>query len=277
MDPGRTNRRFVLLAVTLGLLGAVLVYVAFSRESAPGGSSAASTADTPVVVAKGDIPARTRITNSMVEVQLVPRESAGALSFPDLTGVVGSATRFPIAANEQVLASKIVPLTVPSAATSRSLSFIVPQGKRGVAVTASPVQNAGGLVLPGDYVDIMVIYDVEFASGADRQEEDSFLVQTIMQNVEVLAVALAVVDVVPEATPTANGQRVRNTEAPPLPEAATVTLALTPEQAQRIYLAESNGRIRFTVRPFGEANEQPIEFMTELELFPRNLPNPFTR
>jgi Flp pilus assembly protein CpaB len=54
-------------------------------------------------------------------------------------------------------------------------------------------------------------------------------------------------------------------------------LSLTPEQAQRVYLAEGNGTIRLAVRPYGEADERPVDYMTELELFPQNLPNPFTR
>ena len=275
MDSGKTNRRFILLAVTLGLIGAVLVYVAFSREQ-PTVTKIVGGADTPVVVAQTDIPARTRIRASMVEVRLVPADAVGNLAFADTASVVGQVTRFPVVQNEQILANKIVSLSGP-AATGRSLSFTIPEGKRGFAIKASDVMNAGGLVLPGDYVDIIVIYDIEFLNSGDREEEDSFLVLTILQNVEVLAVSQTVVDVVLETTPPANGQRVRNSEAGPDPKAATVTLALTPEQAQRIYLAESNGRIRLAVRPYGDAIEQPIEFMTELELYPRNLPNPFQR
>jgi hypothetical protein len=44
-----------------------------------------------------------------------------------------------------------------------------------------------------------------------------------------------------------------------------------------MYLAEENGRIRLSVRPFQEGEEQPVDFVTEQELFPRNLPNPFIR
>ena len=54
-----------------------------------------------------------------------------------------------------------------------------------------------------------------------------------------------------------------------------MTLALTPEEAQRIYLAEANGKIRLALRPFGDNETLPVDYMTELELFPQNLPNPF--
>ena len=285
MNPGASNRRFVMLAVTLGLIGAVLVYVAFSRDSSSTGGGGAATA--PVVVAKVDIPARTLVDPSMVEVVLVPEDVRNFLAFTDPTLVTGKITRFPIAAKEQVLTSKMV--DSGPAATSRSLSYVVPQGKRGFAINASDVQNAGGLVLPGDYVDVVVIYDVEFLNGTESEIEEAYLVRTLFQNIEVLAVSQVVTDVVAQArsTPTAgaattpatdaNGQRARNSEAAAQPGASTVTLSLTPEQVQLMYLAEENGRIRLSVRPFQESEEQPVDFVTEMELFPRNLPNPFIR
>ena len=189
-------------------------------------------------------------------------------------------TRFPLVAGEQVLPNKVVNLSGRSTALGRSLSFVIPEGKRGFAVTVSQVANAGGLVLPGDYVDILVIYDVEFPKpgSTDRQTADSFLVQTVLQNVEVLAVSQGIVDVVPQPPggAVAEGeQRVRNSEASPDPEARTVTLALSPQEAQRLYLAEGNGRIRLAVRPYGDGETLPIDYSTELELFPPSLPNPF--
>lgn len=276
IGPGKSNRRFIMLAVTLGLLGAILVYVAFSRGPSSGGGG--GTADTPVVVAKIDIPARTRINQSMVEVKLVSSADRSNLAFESLNGVVGQVTRFPIVANEQILSTKVVALTGAAAAAARSLSYVVPAGKRGFAIRITDVQSGGGLVLPGDYVDVVVLYDVEFTTRAgEKQKADAFLAQTMMQNIEVLAVAQGIVDIVPEATPTANNQRVRNSEGKPAPGAATVTLALTPEQVERIYLAEGNGSIRLSVRAYGDADERPIDHMTELELFPPNLPNPFLR
>lgn len=275
----RANRKFILFALALGALGAVLVYAAFSRtQSSTGGGAGANT---PVVVAKTDIAARTKITESMIEVRLVGADARSDLAFTDTAAVVGQVTRFPIAASEQVLSSKVVSLAATSATTGRSLSFVVPQGKRGIAIKVSEVANAGGLILPGDYVDVLVVYDIEFQSDpkdpTKREKAESYLVLTLLQNVEVLAVQQSVVDVVPEATPTAGDQRVRNSEAKAVPDAITVTLALSPEDAQKIYLAESNGRIRLALRPFGDADQPSLTHMIETDLFPKNLSNPFLR
>jgi pilus assembly protein CpaB len=266
-----------MLALVLGLLGAILVYVTFSRNSGSddgGGGGGGS----PAVVAKENIPARTRITASMLEVRLIPDDARSELGYSDIAQVVGQAARFPISANEQVLSSKVVPLETGS---GRSLSFVVPQGKRGFAIGVSQIAGAGGLVLPGDYVDVLVIYDLEFETqrGNPQSKEtvDSYFVHTLFQNIEVLAVEQGIVDIVAEATPTASGQRVRNSEANPTPDAATVTLALTLEQAQTMYLAESNGRIRLALRPFGDGEERPVNFQVEPDILPANIPNPFLR
>ena len=187
-------------------------------------------------------------------------------------------TRFPIAVNEQVLTNKIVSLA-GTASTGRSLSYVVPQGKRAIAITSSDVQNAGGLLLPGDYVDVVVIYDVEFPgrAGGDRQTAGNFVAHTVMQNVQILAISQNVVDLVPEATPSANGQQARNTEGKATPGAATVTLALSPQDAEKIYLAEANGKIRLSLRAYGDGDSKPVDYVTKLDLVPPNLPNPFLR
>ena len=284
LTPSRGNRRFIILAIVLGMMGAGLVYVATSRTSDSGGGGG-SAADTAVVVAKTDIPARTVVTQAMVEVKLVPAENAAPLAFSTLDQVVGQATRFPVTIGEQVLSSKVVTLSGNSAAVSRSLSFVIPEGRRAFAISADEVMDAGGLVLPGDYVDIVVLYDVQFRGSDGVETVESYVVQHLMQNIEVLAVAQIVVDVV--ETPGAAGsgssngagasdtQRVRNSEAKPNHEAITVTLALTPEEAQRLYLAEANGKIRLAVRPYGDNETLPVDYQTKLELIPQDLPNPF--
>lgn len=267
LDSSKANRRFILLAVVLGLLGAVLVYVVLNRDTGSGGSVAG---DTAVVVAKIDIPARTRVTADMLSVKLVPADTVSELSFTEPSQVVGQYTRFAIVANEHVLSSKVL-ASAGSAGFTRALSYTIPAGKRAIAIQVSELSQVGGLLLPGDYVDILGAFNVEF--GDDTQE--AYVVRTIFQNIEVLAVAQAVVDTVGTAeTDSATGQRARNSEGAANAEASTVTLALTPEQAQTIFLAERHAELRLALRPFGDGTEKPINFMAEPDLLPPGLPAP---
>jgi pilus assembly protein CpaB len=267
LDSSKANRRFIILAVVLGLLGAVLVYVAFSRDTSSGGNVAGG-ASTAVVVAKVDIAARTKVTGDMLEVKLIPQDAVSEFTFADPAQVIGQVTRFPITANQQVLSSQVIS-TAGTAGTSRALSYTIPSGKRAFAVQTSQLAGAGGLILPGDYIDVLVVYNVHDG----KVEEDNFLVQTLLQNIEVLAVSQTIVDTVGgDAAGSTNGQRTRNSEAKPDPGASTYTLLLDPDQVQKMYLAEANGQIRFALRSFGDGTEKPIEFLTELDLVPDTLP-----
>lgn len=271
---GRTNRHYLVLAVVLALLSAVLVYAAISRvDEEDSGSSPVSV--TTVVVAKEAIPARTEILDSMVELRQVPINARSDLALDSMEEAVGRVTRYPVAANEQILSSKVVTTEIP--AGGEALSFVIPEGMRAISISTNQVLSAGGLILPGDYADILGVFDLETQAGNDTETRDAFYVQTILQNVEVLAVAQTIVDVVPvvgeengEAT-SAESQRVRNTEEEPLPDATTVTLLVTPEQAELLFLAESNGTLRAVLRGFGDAEEQEVRPITELELIPPDL------
>jgi pilus assembly protein CpaB len=279
VNTGKANRRFIMLAIVLGLLGAILVYVAFSRtKSTSSGTTENSVA---VVVARQDIPARTKISASMVEVRLLSTDVRSTLGYTDVAAVVNKTTRFPISANEQILPNKIVDVSPAAAASSRSLAFIVPNGLRAMAVTVKPVSTAGGLVLPGDYIDILGVFNVEFSTSPTdptaKQKVDNYVSSTLFQAKEVLAVSQTIVDAVPDSAPVADGAaRVRNSEAKPDPQAVTVTLALTPDEAEKLFLAEKNGDLRFAVRNFGDTEERPVTSITQRDLFPAQLPNPFS-
>ena len=283
---GSTNRRLLLLALVAGIVAAILIYTALSRGS-EGTSSAGAASTVPAVVAKQDIPARTKITTSMVEVRQMPTNDRSELAYTDLTQVVGRVSRYPIATSEQVLSTKVVSLE-SAAATGDSLSYVIPEGKRGISIEVNQVVSSGGLVLPGDYVDIIGVFDVNFVNGQEERTEEKYFSRIILQNIEVLAVAQTVVDTPPEAgtttgadgettTTDADGQRVRNTEAEPEPKASTVTLSVTPQEAQLLFLAEENGVLRLAVRPYGDAAVQDIPFVAETELIPANLPRPVVR
>jgi len=283
---GRTNRRLLLLALVAGIVAAILIYTALSRGSEGTGSAGAASM-VPAVVAKQDIPARTKITTSMIEVRQMPTDDLSELAYTDLSQVVGRVTRYPIATSEQVLSTKVVSLE-SAAKTGDSLSYIIPEGRRAISIEVSEVVSGGGLVLPGDYVDIMGVFDVKFGNGDQETTEEKYFSRIILQNIEVLAVAQTVVDTPPEAgtttgtdgettTTDADGQRVRNTEAEPEPKASTVTLSVTPQEAQLLFLAEENGVLRLAVRPYGDAAVQDIPFVAETELIPANLPRPVLR
>jgi pilus assembly protein CpaB len=225
----------------------------------------------------------------MVEAREISLNDRSELAYTDLSEVVGRVTRYPIATNEQVLSTKVVTLE-GAAATGDSLSYLIPEGRRAISIGVSEVVSSGGLVLPGDYVDVIGVFDVEFRNAqGEKETQDKYFSRVILQNLEVLAVAQTLVDAPTEAgTPTeeegsgataesSGTQRARNTEADPEPKAATVTLSVTGQEAQLLFLAEENGVLRLAVRAYGDAEVQDIPFVVETELIPPDLPAPALR
>jgi len=277
---GKGNRGVLILALFLGLLSAVLVFVYLGRsgggdeEASPSGETKA------VVVASQDIAAGTRITEGMVRVKNVSSDSAVPNAFATTELVVGSVARFPISADEQILENRLAAggIAVPSG-EKVPLTYIVPEGMRAVAVNTKQVINAGGLVLPGDYVDIIFVAEVR--TDLPPPLDLSHIAQTILQNLEVLAVQQTIEEVVPEGTGDGDGagdgevaERVAVDRPDPDPEAITVTLAVTPQQAQVLAMADVISKasdndttdIRLSLRPFGEGEQTSVNAMTDFEM-----------
>jgi pilus assembly protein CpaB len=139
---GRSGKAVLLLALFLGLISAVLVYVYLSQ--AGGEETAASDTTKPVVVATQDIPVATRITDSMVEIRAISANAVHPESFSSTEGVVGNLARYPIAAGEQILRDRVAASSVAlPEGEDLPLPYIVPEGKRAVSVVTSDLIGAG--------------------------------------------------------------------------------------------------------------------------------------
>jgi pilus assembly protein CpaB len=265
---------YLVLATGFAVLAGLLAYAALRDSGGSSGSTAVATLAR--VVASEDIPARTRITADMVEVRAIPAEAALLGSFTESGAVLGLVTRYPIAANEQIGPQK-VGATLADAQTETldsGLSFVIPQGFRGVAISVTESSAVGGLVVAGDHVDVIALFDKEL-TGLERAV-------TVIQNVEVLAVAQVAQEAVPPAVEAegdetgaaSTGLGVRPLEPEPQPSARTVTLAVSPEDAQILALVEQNATLWLSLRAY-EDDETPR--ITDSDLLPLGVLHPDLR
>lgn len=245
----RSNRGLLVLAVLSGLVAAILVFVALARSGGGGDETSTPAVTTAkVVVAQRDIPARSEITADTVQVVEVPAPLVVKGAFVDVQPLIGETTRYPIAAGEQITRVKVGPQT-----EGDGLAFVVPKGQRALSVRVDEVSGVGGLLLPGDRVDVIAVFSTTEV-GSDKAV-------TLLQNIEVLAVAQKAQEPVPPAqadtaAPPESGAVSTSGQPPkdakPQPDARTVTLAVTPEQAQLLALVQDNGKVWLSLRPFGE-------------------------
>ncbi len=244
---GRLNRRFLLVAILLAGLSAALVYarITATDDGSSGGSAAAG--DQRVVVARVAIKQRTTITSDMLEIKNLAGNSITAGAFTSVEEAVGKVTKFPIEINQQVVTTSVVDTSRP--VTDAAIAYVVPTGKRAVSIRASQVQTAGGLILPGDWIDIV------WTCCSDQE----VISKTLLKNVQVAAVAQTIISSGPVTSTTPNaaagasdGVPIAADQAAIVPDAATISLLLSPEEVQQILLAEGRGQLRATSRGIGD-------------------------
>jgi pilus assembly protein CpaB len=148
----------------------------------------------------------------------------------------------PLEPNEPVLRSKT---TGPD--QRASLSSLLQGGKRAVTVRVDDVRGVAGFILPGDFVDVVLIGE----DPAARRENYS---EILVQNLKVLAVDQLASE---------------RQEQPTVPKA--VTLEVTPEQAQRILLATNIGRLSLTLRQLADSSVAASRRVTEKDLGERRI------
>jgi pilus assembly protein CpaB len=104
------------------------------------------------------------------------------------------------------------------------LPIVIPEGMRAITVSVNEVVGVAGFVVTRTRVDVVLIIA---APGSSEMVS-----KTILQNIEVLAVAQNF-QPNPEGKPTV---------------VSVVTLLLSPDDAERLILATSQGRIQLTLR-----------------------------
>lgn len=255
----RMGRVFLILAIGLGLLAGALAAIALSEGgSSDSGERVAITTVTRVVAAE-DIPARTRISPAMLRLEEVPISAVLEGSYVEIERVDGLVARYPIAAREQVTTHK-VGATFNDLEATAGLSFVVPTGLRAVAIEVNEFNAVGGLVVAGDRVDVIAIFDEEIA-GIEKAV-------TILQDVEVAAVAQSAQRPVPppstEGEATEQDASIRSSaglrpdDVEPNPTLRTVTLLVTPDDAQLLALAGFEAELWLTLRGFEDSEQQTL-------------------
>ncbi|HEX8969554.1 MAG TPA: Flp pilus assembly protein CpaB [Chloroflexota bacterium] len=257
----------LLLALMLGGAAALGVFLYINsvqdqaRQDAERARAESMTQTSSVLVAKDNVPAQTPLSPSMFVVKDIPVGLVlpGALTAFDT--MQGKVLNTPLAAGEQVLPSRLVD---PQSPDVKKFSDLIPQGKRAMAVTFTELSTAGGLIVPGDFVDVMAVF------GRDVLGKDQSMI--LLQDVQVLAVAQNTsIDQLPRSGADANQQQPapRNPALPapsPTPvrvpvapaQTRTVTLAVEPEAAERLALAEAHGNLIYVVRPSSERNQSAV-------------------
>ena len=196
-----------------------------------------SSAQRPVLVTTQEIPARARITDTMVSREMRASNTVQPDAIADAKQAVGSLALITIPAGSELTSSAI------GTNVALALPVRLEPGMRAVSIPVDRVKDVSGLVQPGDRVDVIAIPPPK-TNGAPPKAV------TIFRGVRVLSVGNALEN--PSATP-----------PPEMQAAATVTLEVTPKQADLLAWADANATLRLALRsPRESIRTEPAELLT---------------
>jgi pilus assembly protein CpaB len=173
----------------------------------------------PVIIAVGDISPGTALSGQEVKVVTWPQEVIPPKSASSIREVEGRVVKMPISQGNPVLSTMLAPQ-----GTAAGLSGILDDGKRALTVKVDEVAGVAGFIHPGDHVDVLVDLPIK--------EISEHFSKTILHNVSVLS--------------TGQIWEQKGDNKPMVVN--TVTLELTPEEAEVLNLASNEGKIRLALR-----------------------------
>lgn len=208
-----TNRSIIVIALILSLAAAGVSFMYISGTLGSAGKLV------PVVTAVQDIPMNTTVTKEMLVIKDIPEKYAHPEAYKTVAQVVGKTSKVQILKDEQVLPNIVAAKDKPG----NRFSYNISDKQRAITLAVNEVTGVAGFPVVGDRVDILLT----------RDNAGTTYTSTMMQYKEILATGSMTV-------PTEDGKQ---------KIVPTITLSLSPAEAQQITLAESTGRIKFTLRP----------------------------
>lgn len=244
--------RQVLILIIGGLFAALIV--ALLVQSVIGGGKTQTSPETvtiettQVLVAARNLNIGDELTPQMVKWQDWPRNALfpGAVtrsSNEDPNAplpITGQLSRS-LAAGEPITANTLIDNTKGGNFIASSLR----EGMRAMSITVNAQSSVAGFVTPGDYVDIILTHSVRLPAGdnirdASRSVVSQMASQTLLENIRVVAV----------------DQEAK--ERKEIKLFKTVTVELTPKQAEELALAQSMGDLSLALRRIGDTSSPEL-------------------
>src|SRR5207245_11521217 len=204
--------RLLFIGVVELVLGAWVSYMVYHTLQA--GTNANKEPGVDVVVAANDIAVGAKIEDKDIKVARFPASDAPPGYYSRKQQVLGRGVIQQIGKGEFLLSNKLAAENAGS-----GLPGLIPPGMRAVSVRVNEVVGVAGFVQPGTRVDVLLTGN----PGSGQQQTT-----TVLENVGVIAA----------------GQRLERNAAGEAQMAPVITLLVSPDDAQKLTLASTEGRIQ---------------------------------
>lgn len=240
----QTHKNWYVLAMAIAL-GASGTYLAKNfiqeRVAAAEAKLRGNLQTVSVVVPKQDLPAGVRVDTQAMAIREVPREYVhrDAVTPQHFELAEGQRLSFQVDGGRPLLWAHLESGRTPT------FSAKLPNGMRALTVPVDEVNSISGMLQPKDKIDLILTTD----RLGNRPEKITF---PLLQDVEVVATG---VQVQPERDGAGRAEKFR-----------TVTLQVTPADANRVILAQESGKLTAVLRHPDDAKPQSGERITVAHL-----------
>jgi pilus assembly protein CpaB len=227
------QRRVVVILVLATALGLFTSYLVFQAVKTARGQQAETEE---IVVAAANMNMGEVLTSQHIKLAQWPKSMIPAGSVREAKNAEGRTARASIVAGEPILDAKLAP-----AGQGGLMPVLIPTGKRAVTIKVDEAAQKSGFVVPNSRVDVVVTMA--------RKPGESKEARIVLQDVLVLA----------------SDQTVEMKDNKPV-TMTTVTMAISPEEAERLALAQNEGRVTLALRSMQDTARAPTPGVTIAQL-----------
>ncbi|MDP1853285.1 MAG: Flp pilus assembly protein CpaB [Candidatus Omnitrophota bacterium] len=201
-----------------------------------------------VVVARDEIEKGVVIEERMVSLERIPGKSVQPRATNSLDRIVGKFSLAPFSKGEQILLNKVA----SNVQEFTSLAYRTPPGKRAITLPVDSISSVGGMIKPGDYVDILGV--VPQITQVEDKQVTQYATVPLFQKVLVLAVGVDL-----GTGPTATGKDKTGRAESERASANTITVALSLQEATMLAFVQEQGKLRFVLRSPADSDIPAIQ------------------
>ncbi|NLL04593.1 MAG: Flp pilus assembly protein CpaB [Clostridiaceae bacterium] len=220
------NKRVITISLILALFTTAMVFLYI--KSATVKTDVAEYID--VYIASKTLPEKHEITAADIKKSRVTKEYLNPDAVLVEADIIGKRLKDSVIEGEQILRSRLVQ------ENNYTLAYKIPEGMRAISVNVNEQVEVANLIRPGDFVDIIAIFPMETLEQGENKIIELPKSETVIQNIQVLAL----------------GQDMVITEGKDMELPKTVTLSVSPKDAEKLTFVSEFASIRMTLRAVGD-------------------------
>ncbi len=231
------NKRLIFLVLALAVAGTVSFLTFKMVMKKPEAAPEVSRVETELIaVAARDVERGAELARE--DIILVPflKTSIPQGSLSDTEKLVGRTLVQSVRRTEMLLESKLA----PTDAKSGGMAVIVTPGKRAMAVKVDKVIGVSNFLKPGHFVDVLVSIKNEQGDQKKQGNNDDFMTKMVLENILVLS----------------SGPELAEGDKKDAKAYDVVTLEVNPEEAEKLGLALTRGKIQLALRNYSDKEDE---------------------